>query len=479
MFIPWKNTRKFARKCLSTYSGPKDDKWNCIVATADATKSYADGRLAGRSFVIKDNIATKGEITTCCSRMLESYRSPFSATVVKQLLSEGLQFLGKTNMDEFGMGSSTTNSIYGTTINPAINEKKCITGGSSGGSAAAVRAGLANFSLGTDTGGSVRQPASYCGVVGFKPSYGRVSRWGVIPYSHSLDTVGIFTRTIEEQKTVFEVLDCHDPKDITSLPNEMRNALNESLPNSITGRPLCIGIPQELILTELSESTKRIWSACLKVLKGLGYSVKLVSIPSIKVLFLAYYTIATAEAASNLSRYDGIRYGFKIDDSVGASRDLIETNRTLGFGEEVQRRIILGNYALSSFSGGTYGKAVRVRENLVQELNEVFNLPHLMLNNKLDTATEKCDVLLCPTTFGGPPTIEEFTKESETNFLNTYINDILTIPFSLAGLPSISVPWRKKELERTNEPQGMQLIGQFGTDELVLKVAEDLFQSSS
>lgn len=479
MIRPWKYTKKLARKCLSTYSKPSDDKWNCIVAAADEIKSNAQGRLVGRTFVIKDNIATKGGTTTCGSRMLEGYRSPFSATVVKQLLNEGLHFLGKTNMDEFGMGSSTTNSIHGTTVNPAIGEKECITGGSSGGSAAAVSSGLANFSLGTDTGGSVRQPASYCGVVGFKPTYGRISRWGVIPYSHSLDTVGIFTRTVQEQKTIFEVLDCHDPKDITSLPNEMRDSLKEFLPKSISGRQLSIGIPQELILSELSESTKRIWSACLKGLKALGYSVKPVSIPSIKVLFLAYYTIATAEAASNLSRYDGIRYGFKVDDSVGASRDLIETNRTLGFGEEVQRRVILGNYALSSFSGDTYGKAVKVRENLIQELNEVFNLLHLMLNDTLDIATEKCDIILCPTAFGGPPTIEEFTQENETNFLNAYINDILTIPFSLAGLPSISIPWRKTELGKSNEPQGIQLIGQFGADELVLKVAEDLFQSSS
>lgn len=383
--------------------------------------------------------------------------SPFNASVVKLLEDAGLTMAGKSNLDEFGMGSGTTFSVHGPTINPRYSEKR-VCGGSSGGSAAAVAAELADFALGTDTGGSVRQPASYCGIVGFKPTYGRISRYGVVAYAQGFDTVGILAREVATAERVFKVLNKYDEKDITSLPQSIRDQITSNKRDTTS---LVIGVPKELLLAEISEDVTVQFEKVLTRLMDLGHTIKPVSIPSIGKLLSAYYTLATAEAASNLSRFDGIVYGSDSDFSSGMDR--IAHNRSVGFGAEVQRRIVLGNYTLSSESGDYFLRATRVRRQLVQELNDIF----IMANPLTGEAGNPggCDLLISPTAFGRAPLLEEFESDTQSNFLNGYINDVLTIPGSMAGLPSISVPCEDKDF-------GVQIMGQFGDDMKVLEAAE-------
>jgi len=389
--------------------------------------------------------------------MLKEYVSPFNASVVKLLEDAGLTMAGKSNLDEFGMGSGTTFSVHGPTINPRYSEKR-VCGGSSGGSAAAVAAELADFALGTDTGGSVRQPASYCGIVGFKPTYGRISRYGVVAYAQGFDTVGILAREVATAERVFKVLNKYDEKDITSLPQSIRDQITSNKRDTTS---LVIGVPKELLLAEISEDVTVQFEKVLTRLMDLGHTIKPVSIPSIGKLLSAYYTLATAEAASNLSRFDGIVYGSDSDFSSGMDR--IAHNRSVGFGAEVQRRIVLGNYTLSSESGDYFLRATRVRRQLVQELNDIF----IMANPLTGEAGNPggCDLLISPTAFGRAPLLEEFESDTQSNFLNGYINDVLTIPGSMAGLPSISVPCEDKDF-------GVQIMGQFGDDMKVLEAAE-------
>ena len=445
------------------------DPWNCVVssishngptvASKTGKASKARGKLDGVKYVVKDNIATQGDVTSCGSRMLATYASPFDATTVRLLNGAGGELVAKANMDEFGLGSSNTNSWFGPVVNPLYGDEKRIAGGSSGGSAAAVASGMAQFSLGTDTGGSVRLPASYCGVVGFKPTYGRISRWGVVPYAQTLDTVGILSKDIDVVKQVYDVLDKYDENDPTSLPQSARESVVTSSKSGLS-----IGVPQEFIIEELSPETKQVWHETLTQLQEMGHEIHLVSIPTIKKSLLTYYTLISAEVASNLSRYDGVRYGF--DDSHGESFvDIMAANRSDALGEETQRRIILGNYTLSSDSGNHYLKATQLRQKLVEEFNNVFNVPHVLLNPSGTLKDDLCDLLVCPTSIGTPPTIDEFMKMDEENFLNTYINDILTVPASLAGLPAVSVP-------RGNH--GIQIIGQYGDDSTVLEFAKTL-----
>jgi aspartyl-tRNA(Asn)/glutamyl-tRNA(Gln) amidotransferase subunit A len=391
--------------------------------------------------------------------MLASYVSPFDATAVRLLNGGGCELVAKANMDEFGLGSSNTNSWFGPVVNPLYGDEERIAGGSSGGSAAAVASGMAQFSLGTDTGGSVRLPASYCGVVGFKPTYGRISRWGVVPYAQTLDTVGILSKDIDIIKQVYGVLDQYDEKDPTSLPQSTREAVVTPKKSALS-----IGVPQEFIIEELSPETKQVWHDTLVQLQEMGHKINMVSIPTIKKSLLTYYTLISAEVASNLSRYDGIRYGF--DDNNGESfGEIMAANRSDSLGEETQRRIILGNYTLSSDSGNHYLKATQLRQKLVEEFNNVFNVPHVLLNPSGTPKEDLCDLLICSTSIGTPPTIKEFLKMDEENFLHTYINDILTVPASLAGLPAVSVPQGN---------HGIQIIGQFGDDSTVLEVAKTL-----
>ncbi|KAK6199279.1 amidase signature domain-containing protein [Scheffersomyces amazonensis] len=432
--------------------------WRCDDSDSDSVGS-GSGVLSGTSFIVKDNIATKVGYTTAASKSLHDYQSPFDATVVRLLRHQGSKLVGKANLDEFGMGSSTTNSMFGPTINPKYDNEDRIAGGSSGGSAAAVAADMASFSLGTDTGGSVRLPASYCGVVGFKPTYGRISRWGVIPYAQTLDTVGILSKDVDIVEKVYEVLNQYDEKDPTCMTTKVRNNIVSTAKGQLT-----IGIPEQFIIEELDQDTKIAWELTLHKLVQLGHSLKVVSIPSIKKSLSTYYTLATAEAASNLSRYDGIRYGYKSDNNN--EDDTIVSSRCESFGQEVQRRIILGNYTLSSESGDHYLKAAQVRQELVQEFNQVFKLPHPLLENELKL--NNCDVLVSPTALSKPPTLKEYDEKNEENFLNSYLNDILTVPASLAGLPTISIP-----INGT----GIQFMTQYGDDSILFSIARDVLHS--
>ncbi|SGZ46948.1 CIC11C00000000819 [Sungouiella intermedia] len=444
------------RKTSRLLTQTSRDAYNSIIVSRLAVFNSL-GALANTAFIVKDNISTTDEPTSCGSPMLKEYVSPFNASVVKLLEDAGLTMAGKSNLDEFGMGSGTTFSVHGPTINPRYSEKR-VCGGSSGGSAAAVAAELADFALGTDTGGSVRQPASYCGIVGFKPTYGRISRYGVVAYAQGFDTVGILAREVATAERVFKVLNKYDEKDITSLPQSIRDQITSNKRDTTS---LVIGVPKELLLAEISEDVTVQFEKVLTRLMDLGHTIKPVSIPSIGKLLSAYYTLATAEAASNLSRFDGIVYGSDSDFSSGMDR--IAHNRSVGFGAEVQRRIVLGNYTLSSESGDYFLRATRVRRQLVQELNDIF----IMANPLTGEAGNPggCDLLISPTAFGRAPLLEEFESDTQSNFLNGYINDVLTIPGSMAGLPSISVPCEDKDF-------GVQIMGQFGDDMKVLEAAE-------
>lgn len=407
------------------------------------------GKLRNTTFIAKDNITTTEEATACGLKMLKTYVSPFDATVVRLLQKEGLVLFGKANMDEFGMGLSNLNSHFGPTLNPRFPDPR-IPGGLSGGSAAAVAAGLADFALGTDTGGSVRQPASYCGVIGFKPSYGRISRFGVVAYAQGFDTVGVLAKSVQLTRQVFDVLNHFDENDVTSLPDSIRENIRSQFQ---TKDKLVIGIPQELLLSELSSDMLSQFESILSKLIEKGHTVRPVSLPTIKKLLSAYYTLATAEAASNLARFDGVRYGHNGGD--------IFQSRIAGFGEEVQRRIVLGNYTLSAESGDHYKRATHIRQHLVEEFNDVFAFPNVLVH---DTKPGACDVLLSPTAVDKAPLISDFQNDTEKNFVNGYVNDILTIPMSMGGLPAISVPCADADF-------GVQIVGQYGHDELVLDVA--------
>lgn len=430
------------------------DPYNCLVSTRVAKKGTA-GTLEGLTFVAKDNFTTTEEPTSCGSRMLKDYVSPFPATSIELLEKAGLVLIGKSNMDEFGMGSSTTNSVHGPVTNPRYLDNR-ISGGSSGGSASAVAARLCDFALGTDTGGSVRLPASYCGIVGFKPTYGRISRYGVVPYAQGFDCVGILARDVEMTRRVFDVVDKYDEQDITNMPERLR----EEAKREVSTKKLIIGVPREFLLAELSKESRDQFQLVLEKMLEHGHEIRPVSIPAIGKLLSAYYTLATAEASSNLSRYDGIRYGYL--EAAETGEDMIIKNRTHGLGPEVQRRIVLGNYTLSSDSGDHYLRATQLRKRLVDELNDVFKSRNVMTKNH---SSEGCDILMAPTAFGKPPTIDQYEEQAHENFLNGYINDVLTVPASMAGIPAISVPC-------SDADYGVQLMAQYGDDSLLLDFAE-------
>lgn len=432
------------------------DKFNSIVSRSPLKPTAQNGPLTGTTFVAKDNIASG--LTTCASAFLSNYTSPFDATAIQLLESAGLTMVGKANLDEFGMGSANVYSHYGTTLNPLYTDDR-VAGGSSGGPAAAVSAKLADFSLGTDTGGSVRLPASYCGIVGFKPSYGRISRWGVVAYAQSLDTVGILAPEVETVQKVFAVLDQYDEKDPTSLSPTIRKAFGQNEPKQ---KELVIGIVRELIVDDLLPETIESWTQVLTSLQQAGHKLQLVSIPSVKRLLSAYYALATAEAASNLSRFDGLRYGLSDENVHDSAADLISENRTTGFGFEVQRRLLLGNYTLSSESGNHYLRATEVRQKLVEEFNLVFSAS----NHLVTGPTGDCDILISPTATGPAPSVEEYEEKTDKNFLTGYLNDVLTVPASLAGIPAISLPYENG--------LGIQIMAQHGDDKRLLEVCTEL-----
>lgn len=481
---------------------------------------------------MKDNIATgpqNGQAlpTTCASHVLDSHDSPFEATIVRQLKERGAQVVGKTNLDEFGMGSHNTNSAYGATGQVKKDEGKTImlsAGGSSGGSALAVASGEADVALGTDTGGSVRLPAAYCGVVGYKPSYGMISRYGVVPYANSLDTVGFLARDVQaiRKLLVDEALHKeHDPRDPTSLSSSARARCTASREFYGSGsrklgnekdykqllQDMTFGIPVEYNIAELNGRVLQAWQQAASFLRDeLGARVVPVSLPSTRHALSAYYVIAPAEASSNLAKYDGVRYGLR-QPEVEGGRDrgpedvLYSAVRGSGFGSEVKRRVLLGSYTLSSEAIDNYFvQAQRVRQLVRRDFDAAFRLQNplrdaerdgeqqqvaladmderVVLENKLGPA--QVDFLLCPTAPTLPPLLETVMREHESSPLKAYMNDVLTVPASLAGLPAVSIP---KSTDSKNLPDGeqcrgsvmgLQLIGQYWDDARLLAAADAL-----
>jgi aspartyl-tRNA(Asn)/glutamyl-tRNA(Gln) amidotransferase subunit A len=364
---------------------------------------------------VKDIFTTEGVPTTAGSRILEGYRPPYTSTAVRKLLEAGAPVLGKTNMDEFAMGSSNENSAYGPVLNPWDRER--VPGGSSGGSAAVVAGGLAPWSIGTDTGGSIRQPAAFCGIVGLKPTYGAISRYGMIAFASSLDQCGPLTRTVSDAALLLGILQGRDPLDSTSVGL----AGGVSLPDREDLSGLRFGVPAELAGDDLDAGVREVFEQTLRKIEELGGEVAEVSLPSSEHGISAYYVIAPAEASSNLARYDGVRYGMR----AGGDGDLIEmyeTTRSEGFGPEVKRRIMLGTYALSSgYYDAYYGQAQKVRTRIAQDFDGAF---------------DGVDFVVTPTA----PSVAFKLGEKSDDPLAMYLNDFFTVPMSLAGIPAISIP---------------------------------------
>lgn len=408
-------------------------------------KTGKQSPLLGVPVGIKDVICTQGVRTTAGSKILHNFIPPYDATVVRKLKTAGAVSIGKLNMDEFAMGSSNENSAYGPVQNPWNPEY--VPGGSSGGSAAAVAAGICPITLGTDTGGSIRQPASFCGIVGLKPTYGRVSRYGVIAYASSLDQVGGFARNVRDCALVTQAICGVDPNDATSVNHPVPN-FEESLGKSIKG--LRIGIPKEYFVAGLDADIKQSLQTALKTLEGLGAIPVEVSLPHTELAVSVYYILAPAEASSNLARFDGIRYGHRAAGQLDL-KTLYAKSRSEGFGKEVQRRILVGTYVLSSgYYDAYYLKAQKVRSLIVKDFQDAFQ--------------NHCDLIVAPTTPAAPFKI----GEKVSNPLQMYLNDIFTIPVNLAGLPGMSIPCG---FTSRGLPIGLQLIGKPWDEATLFQVA--------
>ncbi|KAE9990472.1 hypothetical protein EG327_001374 [Venturia inaequalis] len=427
--------------------------------------------ITNKPIAIKDNISTEEYPTTCASGILKDFQSPYDATVVTLLKEAGALISGKTNMDEFGMGSHSTHSHFGA----VISTNGLSVGGSSGGSAVAVRSHPeeAWASLGTDTGGSVRLPAAYCRVLGFKPSYGRLSRWGVVSYANSLDTVGIFATEVARLEAVYDVLNQHDPKDPTSMTDRVRSRCeNPGLRAEDSRREsLRIGVPMEYNISELSNDVREAWIKVLIRFKSVGHTIVPISLPSTQHALSAYYILAPAEASSNLAKYDGIRYGSRTKAPDGADGVLFSQTRGQGLGEEVKRRILLGSYTLSADAIDNYFvQAQKIRRLVQDDFNRVFRRPNpLDKDYPRKTNDRGVDIILCPTAPTNAPTLEDVVEQDS---VKSYMNDIFTVPASLAGLPAINVPSSFFSLNGWSRA-GIQLIGQYGDDRNVLAAAQD------
>jgi aspartyl-tRNA(Asn)/glutamyl-tRNA(Gln) amidotransferase subunit A len=396
-------------------------------------KSGKHGRLAGMVLAVKDVLAIKDKPNTCSSKILENFISLYTATAVQKLIDEDVIIIGKTNCDEFAMGSSNENSAFGNVLNPVDNTR--VPGGSSGGSAAAVAAGLCDAALGTDTGGSIRQPASYCGVYGLKPTYGRVSRYGLTAFASSFDTIGPFANNVEDIAAVLEVMSGKDECDSTSANIPVPD-LTGNLDNN--GKKFVIGIPKETFGEGLSADVKQATEDFIAGLKSRGFETKEISLPHTEHSIATYYILITAEASSNLARYDGARYGYRSEDSSSLI-DMYKSSRSEGFGKEVKRRIMLGTYVLSAgYYDAYYRKAQKVRR---------------IIKNDFDNAFKEVDLILTPT--APAPAFRLGEKSSDP--LEMYLTDIFTTSANLAGIPGISVPAAKNA---EGLPIGMQFMAQ-------------------
>ena len=423
-----------------------DGKVKAYVRMAHGEPDFSGGMSV--PIAIKDNLCTKDEEITCASRILKGFRSPYDAGVIERIKKSGGVILGIANMDEFAFGSSCETSCYGPTFNPW--NLQCVPGGSSGGSAASVAADEAMWALGSDTGGSIRQPASFCGIVGLKPTYGRVSRYGLIAFASSLDQIGPLTKDVRDCALLMNIISGYDERDSTSV-NEPVPDYTKALVNDVRG--LKIGIPKEAFAEGLDTQVRRSVEDALNLLKKLGAVIKEVSLPHTPYAVAAYYIVATAEASSNLARFDGMRYGLRVGPArvrKNALTDMYEETRSKGFGDEAKRRIMLGTYALSSgYYDAYYLRGQKVRTLIKNDLEEVFN---------------GCDAIITPTS----PTVAFKVGEKISDPLSMYLSDIYTIPANLAGIPAISIPCG---FSKSGLPIGLQLMGKAFDEEMLLRVS--------
>lgn len=456
------SSRELTQSCLDRVTevdGKVKAFVDCDHDDALAQADAADRRLAegdhkndpllGIPIAVKDVLARKGQPLSCCSKILDGFVSPYTATAIEKLQSAGAVAFGRLNMDEFAMGSSTENSAIHTTRNPWDLER--VPGGSSGGSAAAVAADECVASIGSDTGGSIRQPASFCGVVGVKPTYGRVSRYGLVAFASSLDQVGPFARNVEDAALLMGTLCGHDPRDSTSAPREVPD-FAKALTNDVKG--MKIGIPREYKLDDADPEIKAATEKAIRQLGSLGAEIVEVSLPHTEYAIASYYIVATAEASSNLARFDGIRYGMRVDGNSPA--ELYSKSRGAGFGPEVKRRIILGTYVLSSgYYDAYYLRAQKVRTLIRQDFEKAF---------------ETVDVIATP-----PVPSPAFKAGEKSNPLEMYLADIFTVPASLAGIPGMSLPCGQTA---TGLPIGLQLLAKPFDEESMLRVGHAYEQST-
>ncbi len=415
------------------------------AAAIDTDPDKSGLRLAGVPIAVKDNICVKGLQTSCGSRILGPYKPPYNATAIERLLNAGAVVVGKTNCDEFAMGSSNENSAFGPVKNPWDVSR--VPGGSSGGSAAAVAAGIVPVALGSDTGGSVRQPASLCGVIGVKPTYGRISRYGLVAFGSSLDQIGVFARSASDAAVVLEVMAGRDPHDATTADVPVANYADETPQGLAPG--FRVGVSRALLGDGLNEEVGRSITDVIDAYRELGAEIVDIDLPHAKYAIAVYYIIATAEASSNLARYDGVRYGFRAEEAPGL-RDMYKRTREEGFGPEVKRRVMLGTYVLSAgYYDAYYLKAQKVRARLRQDFANAF---------------ARCDAILTPTA----PTPAFKFGEKVDDPLAMYLNDIYTVTANLAGIPGISVPCG---LSSEGLPIGMQLLGPYWSESVILRAA--------
>ncbi len=416
------------------------------------------GLVEGIPFGVKDLYCTKGVRSTACSHILDSFTPPYESTVTTKLFEQGAVMLGKTNMDEFAMGSANITSHYGNVINPwkrKGDNADLVPGGSSGGSSAAVAARLCIAALGSDTGGSIRQPASFTGTVGIKPTYGRCSRWGMIAFASSLDQAGVFTRSVRDAAIALQAVSGFDPKDSTSVDQPAPNWQAE-LSADVKG--MKIGIPKEYVVDGMPEEIKKLWEQGAAWLKAAGAEIVDISLPHTKYALPTYYIVAPAEASSNLARYDGVRYGWRTKEEVHSLDDMYEKSRGEGFGAEVKRRILIGTYVLSAgYYDAYYKKAQRVRTLIARDFQQAF---------------EKVHAILTPTTPSAAFGIGENTDDPVT----MYLNDIFTVPTSLAGLPGISLPGG---LSKEGLPLGLQVIGKPFDEAMCFRIASAIEEAAN
>jgi len=408
------------------------------------------GNLYGLPLANKDLICVKNFPTTCCSKILQGYHPPYNAYVIEQLLKEGAIHIGNTNMDEFAMGGSSENSCYGPTYNPWDLSR--VAGGSSGGAGASTASGQTIFALGSDTGGSIRCPASYCGVVGLKPTYGRVSRYGLVAFANSLDQIGPITKCVYDSALLLEIISGKDPLDSTSVDKKV-DKYTQELSNSIDKKVL--GVPVEFFGEGINKEVKSIVRKAIDKLESLGAKIISISIPHLEYSVATYYLLCMSEASSNLARFDGLRYGYMTDNLSGDIYDVFSRTRSEGFGSEVRRRIFLGTYALSAgYYDMFYIKALKVRTLIKKDFMQAF---------------KKCDSLVCPTM----PTTAFKVGELINDPLQMYLADILTCPVNLVGIPALSIPCG---FDNNNLPVGFQIIGDYFDERGILNIAYQLEQ---